>query len=78
MSDHYAVRNLLYPKTKVNQRSRSRASTKTSTAPTPPSIQNKDIEGDPSGPLDEPAKEDEWVEDENGNFVRPRRLKPKY
>lgn len=38
-------------------------------APTPEA--NKIIEDDPTGPLDEPASEDDWVEDEDGNFVRP-------
>tara|TARA_B100001989_G_C24220476_1_gene307596 strand:- start:25 stop:528 length:504 start_codon:yes stop_codon:yes gene_type:complete len=76
MSDHYAVRNSIIPEEKGQPRDPEVEQVQQQApAPTPPSIQNKDIEGDPSGPLDEPAKEDEWVEDENGDFVRPEDLK---
>ena len=90
MSDHYAVRNLLYPKIRHKseilklkqynspvqntvQQAVQQPVQETSPAPTP--VEAKDIDDDPSGPLDEPAQEDEWVEDENGDFVRSEDLK---
>lgn len=90
MSDHYAVRNSIVPEDTAQPRDPEVETVQQpvqntvqqavqqpvqETAPSPTPVEAKDIDDDPSGPLDEPAQEDEWVEDENGDFVRPEDLK---
>ena len=89
MSDHYAVRNLLYPEDTAQSEI-----PKLKQYNSPYKILYNRLYNNlfkklhhsipwrlkismmiPSGPLDEPAQEDEWVEDENGDFVRPEDLK---
>ena len=89
MKEHYAVTNSIVPKEESMPRDPNMENVEqpvqvqqpapvqeTPPAPTPEA--NKIVEDDPAGPLDEPVAEgqnDEWVEDEDGNFVRPEDAK---
>ena len=83
MSDHYAVRNSIVPEDTAQPRDPEVETVQQVQNTVQQAVQQllhlyveaKDIDDDPSGPLDEPAQEDEWVEDENGDFVRPEDLK---
>jgi hypothetical protein len=80
MKDHYNVRNSIIPQDTAmprdpNIESQPAQSVVQEQQPQPAPTVTKDIDDDPSGPLDEPASEDEWVEDAEGNFVRPEDLK---
>tara|TARA_B100001057_G_C22824144_1_gene940668 strand:- start:653 stop:1162 length:510 start_codon:yes stop_codon:yes gene_type:complete len=76
MSEHYAVNNSIVPSdapmpTADNDTTVQQTVVQTPVQETPV---EKDIDGDPTGPLDAPAEEDQWVEDAEGNFVRPEDL----
>jgi len=80
MKDHYKVSNSIVPRESAQPRDNNvqpNVQTQPTPQPQPATSVTKDINDDPSGPLDEPASEDEWVEDEDGNFVKPEDLKTK-
>jgi hypothetical protein len=89
MKEHYAVTNSIVPNDDAMPRDPNVENVEQpvqaqqpapvhETPPEPTPEANKIVEDDPAGPLDEPVatdQNDEWVEDEDGNFVRPEDAK---
>ncbi len=76
MKEHYSVNNSIVPKDAPMPTADNDTTVQQPVAQPVQStpIEEKQIDDDPSGPLDTPATEDEWVEDAEGNFVRPEDL----
>lgn len=79
MKDHYSVNNSIVPTdapmpTADNDTTVQQPVEQVQQPVQQTPVQEKQIDDDPTGPLDTPAEEDQWVEDADGNFVRPEDL----
>jgi hypothetical protein len=88
MKEHYATSNSIVPKDDAMPRdpniegegvvnNQVQPDEPVQQVPAPTVEADKIVDEDPAGPLDEPVSEDEWVEDAEGNFVRPEDLEKK-
>mgnify|MGYP001211471588 CR=1 FL=1 len=79
MKDHYSVSNSIIPTdapmpTADNDTTIQEPVVQAEQPVQQTPVEEKQIDDDPAGPLDTPVEEDQWVEDAEGNFVRPEDL----